>query len=156
MNITNTGAIKATSEENRIEIINTIMGIKATEIPMEYRIGSANENNFFISTFANFEKCEMPTGKADFESNSGSKYFYSDLGVTRISNHFGQSIASCSWLLNDNEYQGEEVAAFCNWEDFIHIPQQCESEFGDTYFSTFASISGKDFIKINENERAYF
>lgn len=37
-----------------------------------------------------------------YYSNSGSEYIYTSEGVYRYSNHWGDSIASCSWRLNIN------------------------------------------------------
>lgn len=93
--------------------------------------------NFFKNTVANFTNCEIPTGKSDYCSESGSCYFYTEKGVIRVSDHWGSQIASCSWYLDiDNMeyfnrvktidgvdynikcYKANIVAGFCRWEDF--------------------------------------
>jgi hypothetical protein len=95
------------------------------------------EKNFHIKTDAQFISCEMPTRKADYVSESGSKYFYTKEGVIRVSDHWGSQIATCNWHLDvDNLeryqkevtregityigsfYKAKVVAGFCKFEDF--------------------------------------
>lgn len=63
-----------------------------------------NENNFFESTAANFVSCEKPNREADYISASGSAYWYTENGVVRGSNHWGEGVASCNWFLNGGAY----------------------------------------------------
>lgn len=63
-----------------------------------------NQDNFFSNTMAAFQRCESPDRPADYESNSGSKYWYGDEGVIRESDHWGTGIASCDWYLDDGWY----------------------------------------------------
>ena len=73
-------------------------------------------DNFFLSTIATFNNCTIPEGKPDFISPSGSEYYYSENEVIRVSDHWGSSIASCSWYLK-NDTDGT-VAGRCNLENF--------------------------------------
>ena len=63
-----------------------------------------NENNFFEATNANFISCEIPASEPDFTSHSGSKYWYTEDGVIRCSNHWGAGVASCDWYLDGKAY----------------------------------------------------
>lgn len=63
-----------------------------------------NENNFFEATNANFISCEIPTSEPDFTSHSGSKYWYTEDGVIRVSNRWGCAIASCNWYIDGKAY----------------------------------------------------
>jgi hypothetical protein len=77
-----------------------------------------NKNNFFLHTVANFTKVENIDFKADFISESGSKYMYTKEGVYRTSNHFSYQIGTCLWLLDSEVSLGVEVIGFCAWSDF--------------------------------------
>lgn len=63
-----------------------------------------NQDNFYDGTNANFTRCEIPTTTPDFESNSGSKYWYTESGVIRVSTHWGFGISSCNWHLDGKAY----------------------------------------------------
>lgn len=81
-----------------------------------------NETNFFHSTFADFQKLakeEIPKGKPDFVSDSGSKYWYLKDGVIRYSNHWLRQVASCKWFLNGKNYG--TAYGYCEWKDFLPI-----------------------------------
>ena len=62
----------------------------------------------------------MLSNNQAYESNSGSKYMYTDEGVYRFSNHWNGGVASCSWFLdNKNVDTIEYQLGFCKWEDFM-------------------------------------
>lgn len=63
-----------------------------------------NSDNFYDGTNANFARCEIPITNPDFESNSGSKYWYTESGVIRVSTHWGLGISSCNWHLDGKAY----------------------------------------------------
>lgn len=84
-----------------------------------------NKDTYFCSTIANFKEVEnkeilnrIENGDFDYQSDSNSKYIYTDDGVYRYSNHWNNSIASCSWFL-DNKEVGELKLGFCSWNDFV-------------------------------------
>lgn len=92
-------------------------------VVQEYR--EVNKDNFYISTYASFTKLnDTPNRKADFVSSSGSKYWYTDEGVIRQSDHWTEDIRSCSWLLEDEEIASDFInpdftaIGFCAWNDF--------------------------------------
>lgn len=70
--------------------------------------------NFFISTIANFVKCDKPERNPDFISISGSCYWNEEVKVIRWGDHWGL-VGSCFWQLWGDDYNecGE-----CNYEDF--------------------------------------
>lgn len=49
--------------------------------------------------------------------DTSSKYWYTDEGVYRESDHWGEC-RKCYWTLEGNEEDGERVVGFCRWEDF--------------------------------------
>ena len=78
-----------------------------------------NKNNFMIFSKANFKSYNENITNWDFISFKGSKYKYTNEGVYRLSNHFTNKISSCSWLLDNKEYIGnQDILGFCAWKDF--------------------------------------
>jgi len=66
---------------------------------------SINQNNFFENTKGRFTECDLPTGlissyvSIGVDKKVSSTYFYTEVGVYRLSNHWG-GVASCQWNLN--------------------------------------------------------
>lgn len=82
-----------------------------------------NKENFFIYSEANWTKQqneETINTKPDYTSGSGSKYWYTEDGVYRYSDHWYDGVASCNWFLN-NEICKEYASGFCKWEDFKDV-----------------------------------
>lgn len=80
---------------------------------------SITQINFFISTQARFVQVPDNSslfGVCNFESKSGSKYWYTDNGVYRLSDHWGE-VASCSWIIKIKN-EAPEILGFCKWSDF--------------------------------------
>lgn len=104
------------NKEQIIKITNKAVRLAITEIPKKMK--RFDKDNFFVATKANYIKCKMPKGEADYTSRTGSKYYYSENGVVRVSDHWGYMIASCQWNLN-NDYSEKEIkAGFCEWTQF--------------------------------------
>lgn len=62
--------------------------------------GKADENTFFMGTVTTFEgRDKVPSRPPDYVSNSGSEYWYTEEGVYRRSDHWGEQIASADWFL---------------------------------------------------------
>ena len=85
--------------------------------------GPIDANSFYVSTVADFMSVPgHPARPADYESESGSRYWYSDKGVIRESNHWGRGVASCDWYLDGDEYgwsyRDAPACGFCAWGDF--------------------------------------
>jgi len=90
-----------------------------------------NQNNFFRHTFCEFQEVqdfEFPE-KTHYKSKFNSKYFYTNIGVYRKSNHWGR-VANCRWKLNSNgNYKNQEnVIGFAKWTDF-HPLNESEKSF---------------------------
>jgi hypothetical protein len=71
-----------------------------------------------------FKQADKPEGQPDFVSESGSAYWYTNQGVYRASNHWG-NVASCDWGL-DGVCEANtpcvvlpfEICGFALWSDF--------------------------------------
>jgi hypothetical protein len=69
---------------------------------MEPEMTKYNAENFFNHTAAVFTTCDEPEREPDYISGlDGSKYWYTDDGVIRTSDHWGYGIASCNWWLRE-------------------------------------------------------
>jgi hypothetical protein len=100
---------------------------------------------------------EKPHRKADFTSNSGSRYWRTREGVYRLSDHWGESIRSCDWWLFDDSgvERNEYALGFCCFADMrrdIHEEAVCAAEFAD---GTFAKIEWQDWQDIDHMQRGY-
>lgn len=85
-----------------------------------------DESNFFCGTIANFNEVRneeilnrMLNNQVDFESDSSSRYIYTEAGVYRYSNHWNCRVASCSWLLDNTEISNQYKLGFCEWKNFV-------------------------------------
>jgi len=79
--------------------------------------------NYHVATEANWTSVEKnDLGIENYKSSSGSKYWYTNDGVYRLSNHWGD-VASCFWNLDYSEgvVLELEMLAFCKFEDFKFI-----------------------------------
>lgn len=81
-----------------------------------------NRRNFHSHTFCVWREVlfsDIQDLKTDFESKSGSKYFFTNRGVYRISNHWGRA-ANCRWQLVPLEnFKNQQIRiGFANWTDF--------------------------------------
>jgi len=78
--------------------------------------------NSLKNTFCVFNErdlSEIKGQKSDFESDSGSKYYYAEFGMYRLSNHWGR-LGNCKWRLVENtKIKSFKVKlGYANWEDF--------------------------------------
>nr|WP_262921823.1 hypothetical protein [Flavobacterium amniphilum] len=57
--------------------------------------------------------------KPDFESESGSKYFYTDEGIYRLANHWGR-LGNAKWRLVENGFHGSSKLklGYARWNAF--------------------------------------
>ena len=81
-----------------------------------------NSENFYMGTEAHWNDAEAPEREADYVSDSGSAYWYTECGVFRKSNHWGYEVASCDWFLGYDESSWEDSngirCGFCPWDVF--------------------------------------
>lgn len=81
-----------------------------------------NRNNFHKHTFCLFQQVNtsiLADLKLGYKSDSGSEYYFTEVGVYRKSNHWGRA-ANCRWrLIPNSEYKNQtEIIGFANWTDF--------------------------------------
>ena len=88
-----------------------------------------HQKNFHRKTFCEFTYVSpdrIPLKEPDHVSSSGSRYFFSEEGVLRISNHWGRA-AACRWRLKgfDGKIAKHVPAGFAQWSTFYpYDPQQ--------------------------------
>jgi len=78
--------------------------------------------NSLKNTFCVFyqrDLSEIKQKKSDFESESGSAYFYTEIGMYRLSNHWGR-LANSKWRLvsNSDVNDSKVTLGLANWNDF--------------------------------------
>lgn len=78
--------------------------------------------NFHNHTFCIFKQVDwsvLHDLKPNYKSPSGSRYYFTEQGVYRVSNHWGRA-ANCRWRLAVNkEYKNQkEVCGFALWTEF--------------------------------------
>src|SRR5690554_1176140 len=79
-----------------------------------------NRFNFYKNTFAVFTKTVQPENfvKPHYISKYGSRYFFTEEGVYRYSNHWGR-VGNCRWRLESVDYKQQTMYwGFCRWEHF--------------------------------------
>ncbi len=80
-----------------------------------------NRYNFFKHTFCEFREVAadaVPLISANYKSESGSMYYFDDLGVFRYANHWGRA-ANCRWrLITANKEQNGYKWGYALWSDF--------------------------------------
>ena len=86
--------------------------------------------NSFKNTFCVFQEIEVKSIEnlaVQFESKSGSSYYYTDLGMYRLSNHWGR-LANSKWRLQPMETTSSSKTklGFAAWNDFY--PDNVEEE----------------------------
>lgn len=80
------------------------------------------EPNSFKNTFCVFQEVEvkiLEELQPQFQSKSGSSYYYTEKGMYRFSNHWGR-LANSKWRLLPMEPESESKLklGFASWEDF--------------------------------------
>lgn len=77
--------------------------------------------NSFKHTFCVFQEVDLQlieNKKPDFNSDSGSLYFYTEKGMYRLSNHWGR-LANSKWrLVSEIESNYKTKLGFALWTDF--------------------------------------
>lgn len=94
-----------------------------------------NKHNYYRNTYAIFKEVnplDLPFSVWQYESKSGSAYYYTKTGVFRKSNHWGRA-AKCRWILNSEGQlyisKGRERIGFAYWIDFYENSESSKSYF---------------------------
>ena len=116
--------------------------------------------NFFLNTFANFEKISsderkmLKNTKPDFISKSGSTYWYLNGYVYRHSSHFSRDTRTCAWFLEGKSVTNNVLGNYgkCKLEDFVQI--NTNAEIGKKYKIIYAPRDRRlSLIHISEHTR---
>ena len=86
--------------------------------------------NSFKNTFCIFQEVfpdKVQNLKIQYDSKSGSKYYYTEEGMYRLSNHWGR-LANCKWRLEPMEPESDSKfkLGFAAWNEFY--PDNAEEE----------------------------
>jgi len=86
--------------------------------------------NYFKNTFCIFQEVfpdKIENLKVQYDSKSGSKYFYTKEGMYRLSNHWGR-LANSKWRLEplEPETDSKFKIGFATWEEFY--PDNADEE----------------------------
>lgn len=79
--------------------------------------------NTFKNTFCVFTEVNLSiieNKKPDFQSDSGSCYYYTEKGMYRLSNHWGR-LGNSKWRLIENgvDTNSKVKLGYANWSDFL-------------------------------------
>ena len=127
----------------------------------ETQQGVASSQNFFDSTVALFRETEKPEREPDFQSDSGSCYWYSEEGVVRGSDHWGNCVANCDWALALNSGRTEYGTSswgtrkfrepkygFARWQDF-ELKSKLYNIDNQEVLTIFDNTIGRDTVIVN-------
>lgn len=79
---------------------------------------SPNKLKKTFCVFYEVNLCSVDGLKPDYSSNSGSKYYYTEQGMYRLSNHWGR-LANSKWRLIEKNLSKEKIkVGFAKWENF--------------------------------------
>ena len=79
---------------------------KAIEFYSQFQEGTANKDNFFYDTIADFKPVKNRPKRSpdhvsrDREGKISSEYWYTNESVIRGSTHWSEGVATCDWYLN--------------------------------------------------------
>ena len=99
-----------------------------------------NRNNFYNRTFCIFKEVsvnQIQNLKCNYISKSKSQYFFNDIGVYRLSNHWGRA-SNCRWrLATDNKLVSQRnLVGFAKWTDFFPNDETSNLYFIAVNFNT--------------------
>lgn len=107
------------------------------------------KDNYYSSTACNWSEVDKaPEGKPDYTSDSGSKYWYTEQGVYRESDHWGFGVGSCDWTLNSNpelshrDEEGDRIG-FAQWKDFKHTDEKTFPQIVEMLTPKEAGLEGE-------------
>lgn len=80
-----------------------------------------NATNFFKHTYCEWKEVsieEIKEKKPSYQSEKGSRYFFSDKGIFRYSNHWGR-VANCRWKLISEKKESQcYYVGYASWSSF--------------------------------------
>jgi hypothetical protein len=118
-------------------------------------INKSNSRKTIKSTFCIFKEvdiAEIMDLKADFISESGSEYYYTENGVFRYSNHWGKAATSKWRLIPKENGNSKTKLGFANWSDFHKDSLTEKIYFLEIDFDTNkVYFNHKNNLKPNEN-----
>lgn len=108
--------------------------------------------NSFKNTFCVFEEVSFESIKDlefNYSSESGSKYYYTEQGMYRLSNHWGR-LANSKWRLIDKNLSKEKFkVGFAKWENFYP-----DNDFEKLYYLDWDKELG-DVLYQHKNNPSY-
>ncbi|MFK7748489.1 MAG: hypothetical protein AB8B65_08870 [Kordia sp.] len=112
-----------------------------------------HKQNFFRNTYCVFKAVDFQSVKdkrPHFTSKSGSKYYYTNEGVYRVSAHWGRA-ATCRWRLqtDDSTTQNGAKVGFAKWTSFYK-----DNEVEKLYFIQKSEFT-HTYEYFHKNEPAY-
>ena len=127
-----------------------------------------DKTNFFTSSKSIFVECnkmEVPADYISLDKKTGkvsSKYWYTNEGVVRESDHWGE-VASCIWVLNGISKRfdfcqvlNETKTGFCSFEDMTNVTQKFQ-QIVDNGIREYKNTLGDNWLeKYNHRESANY
>lgn len=94
-----------------------------------------NKTNFHSHTFCVFTEvaiAEIQNRAVNYKSKSGSSYYFTEIGVYRLSNHWGR-VANCKWRLEsvNSTSNSKTRLGFALWTSFHN-----DNDYEKLYFIT--------------------
>ena len=121
----------------------------------QFSTEKATKDNFFENSIGEWDlQKSAPRRQPDYISYNkrtgkiSSRYWYTDEGVYRKSNHWGTDVASCSWYIKGRKYNdrgvsvGKTETAFIRWGDLY-----AKGMVGHHYQTGVYSLIGFSFKK---------
>lgn len=95
-----------------------------------------NKHTYYRNTYAVFKEVDPVIGLPfivwQYNSKSGSAYYYTKEGVYRKSNHWGRA-AKCRWVLDVGDVlyvsKGRERIGYASWDDFYENSESSKAYF---------------------------
>jgi hypothetical protein len=112
-------------------------------------IKTYNKTNFHKHTFCIFKEVDSDAIidlKLSYKSKSGSRYYFTESGVYRLSNHWSR-VANCRWRLineNDNSKNERTKLGFAKWTDF-----HSDNDYEKLYFTEVTNTSEVNYFHKN-------
>ncbi len=124
---------------NFLTYLSLIYDFIKNDLPLKkysIRLKTYNKTNFHKHTFCIFKEVdyeEIEKLKCNYQSKSGSSYYFTNEGVYRYSNHWGRA-ANCKWKLEGSSKShvsnpNRTKLGYAKWSDFYP-----DNDFEKLYF----------------------